>query len=112
VKQKGFAGHEALQDELAPYLREVRARVERRWNEALLTRYRGTNPTRAVVDCVIAPDGSLVAATIVDAGPDRLYAALCREAIERAAPFGAFPFQVPDIYRSSNLEIRWTFSFL
>lgn len=112
VKQQGIAGYEAIQSDLAPYLREVRGRVERHWNQALLTRYRGTNPTRAVVDCVIAPDGTLVSATVVDPGPDRLFAGLCKEAIERAAPFGPFPFQVPDIYRSGNLEIRWTFSFL
>jgi hypothetical protein len=40
------------------------------------------------------------------------YAPLCREAIEKAAPFSAFPFKVPEIYRDENLEIRWTFSFL
>lgn len=111
VDQQGFAGYEALQDELAPYLKEVQLRVERRWNEALMTRYSGTSRARAEVDCVITPEGK-VTATIVDDGGNRLYGALCKNAIERAGPFAAFPFTVPDMYRSKNLEIRWTFSFL
>lgn len=111
VNQKGFAGYEALQDELAPYLREVQLRVERRWNEALMTRYQGSSKVRAEVDCVITPDGK-VTATIVDDGGNRLYGALCKNAIEQAGPFPPFPFDVPDIYRSQSLEIRWTFSFL
>lgn len=112
VNRQGLAGFEAMQDQIAPYLREVRRRVERRWNVALLTRYSGTSPTEAVIDCAIAPDGSLLFARIVGAPRDRVFAALCQAALEQAAPFGPFPFEVPDLYREKNLEIRWTFSFL
>ena len=112
VRNEGFTNFDAIQDQLAPYLREIRRRVERRWNEALLTRYSGTSPTVAVVDCAIAPDGTLVQVNIIGEPRDRVYAALCMEAIQRAAPFSPFPFEVPDIYRGQNLEIRWTFNFL
>jgi outer membrane biosynthesis protein TonB len=112
VKNKGFTGFEALQSEIAPYLQEVRRRVERRWYEALVLRYSGSERTEVVVDCAITPEGKLASLSIVGEPQDRVYAALCKEAIERAAPFGPFPFKVPDMYREENLEIRWTFSFL
>ncbi len=112
VKQRGLAGFEAMQDQIAPYLREVRRRVERRWHVALLTRYSGVHPTEAVIDCAIAPDGSLLFARIVGRPQDRVFAALCRAALEQAAPFPPFPFEMPDLYREKHLEIRWTFSFL
>jgi hypothetical protein len=112
VKREGFTNFEAIQDEIAPYLREIRNRVEKRWIEGLVTRYSGTQPTKAVIDCQISPDGRLVSAEIVGVPEDPLYAALCQRALQRAAPFGPFPFQVPDVYRNQNLEIRWTFSFL
>ncbi len=112
VQNKGFVAFEAMQHEIAPYLQEVRRRVELRWNEMLLTRYSGTQPAEAEIDCAIAPDGTLAYVRVVGKPEDRVYAALCAAALRRAAPFGAFPFEVPAMYRDRNLEIRWTFSFL
>ncbi len=112
VKSVGFTNYAAIQDALAPYMKTVRGKVEREWNRALITRYSGTARTVAEVDCTIAPDGRLLSAKVVGLPRDRVYAALCREAIERAAPFDPFPFIVPNMYRNKNLEIRWTFSFL
>jgi hypothetical protein len=86
--------------------------VELRWNEALLTRYFGTNPTVAEVRCEIASDGRLVRTEIVGSPRDVVFAGLCQHAIQRAAPFGAFPFAVPPEYQNQNLEIHWTFNFL
>ena len=117
VRSKGFAGFEAIEDEIAPYLKEVRARVERNWRAALQLRYSGTTPTRAVLECSIRPDGMLEHVRIVEGGVSPTgvsptYAPLCKEAVERAAPFPAFPFKVPEMYRERSLQIRWTFSFL
>jgi len=112
VKKEGLTSYEALQDQIAPYLQEVRRHVERQWNAALLTRYSGTSPREVVIDCAIRPDGELAYVRIVGPQSDRIYAALCKDAIEKAAPFRPFPFRVPEMYRSRNLEIRWTFSFL
>lgn len=112
VNKQGFPGFEAAQSEVAPYLREVRRRVENRWNAMLLTRYSGTSPSTVLIDCGIASDGHLAYVNIAGDPKDRVYAALCKEAVEKAGPFGAFPFKVPDMYRNKNLEIRWTFSFL
>ncbi|HPO14664.1 MAG TPA: hypothetical protein PLI09_14585 [Candidatus Hydrogenedentes bacterium] len=112
VNTIGFPGFEASKDQVAPYLHEVRRRVEKRWNAALLTRYSGVSPTEVVIDCAIASDGRLARVEIVGEPEDRVYAALCKEAVEKAGPFKPFPFKVPDMYRNKNLEIRWTFSFL
>ena len=109
---KGFLSFEAHQDEMAPYLRKLRMKVEKRWKGLLQIRYSGSAATKAVLDCAIAPSGELVFVRVVDAGESPTYAGLCKEAIEKSAPFGSFPVEVPAMYRSKNLEIRWTFSFL
>ncbi len=108
----GMTNFEALRHDLAPYLDQVKKAVERRWIEMLLMRYSGTSPTRAEIFCAIAPDGTLVEASIVGMPKEYLFAGLCRDAVQRAAPFPPFPFQVPDIYRNQNLQITWHFSFL
>lgn len=112
LSKQGATNFDAIQNEIAPYLKQVRKQVEQRWNEMLYTRYSGTSPVKAVIDCAINPQGELVSVTVVAPDGDRLYSALCRDAVQRAGPFGAFPFEVPDIYRDKNLEIRWTFNFL
>lgn len=108
----GFLNFEAMQHELAPYMAQVRQRVEKRWRIALELRYTGSQPAQAVVDCAISPQGELVYVRIVDPGPRVGFSTLCKEALEKAAPFGPFPFETPDMYREKNLEIRWTFNFL
>lgn len=109
---KGFVSFEAMRNEFAPYLREVQKRVEKRWHTMLQMKYSGTTPTKAVLDCAIGSDGTVVYVRIVDAGDSLTFAPICKEALEKAGPFPVFPFTVPDVYRSKNLEIRWTFSFL
>ncbi len=111
VQKVGVQGFEALQDQIAPYLKQVEEAVERRWREALLTKYAGSRATEAEIDCEIGPDGRIVSLKINGTPDDRVYAALCKEAIEKAGPFGPFPFTVPEIYRNRNLEIRWSFNF-
>jgi hypothetical protein len=112
IKGKGFLGFEAMQDEVAPYLLEVRRRVERHWRAAMALRFGGTTPTRAEVDCAITPEGTLEFVRIAEPGKAIGFAPLCKESIEKAAPFPPFPFKVPDIYRNKNIEIRWTFQFM
>jgi len=112
IAGNGFLSFEAMESEFAPYLREVRNRVERRWKALIQLRYSGSSATKAVLDCAIDPKGRLVHVTVVEPGSSASYAGLCKEAIERAGPFPPFPFEVPAVYREKNLEIRWTFSFL
>jgi hypothetical protein len=112
VTNKGFLSFEAMESEIAPYLREVRARVERKWKAKMHLSYSGTSSTRAVLDCAIASDGKLAYVNVIEAGDSATYAGLCKRAIEEAGPFPPFPFKVPDVYRNQHLQIRWTFSFL
>lgn len=108
---RGFVGFEAKQSELAPYLKQVRRTVENQWRALLQIRYTGTTATEAILDCAIRPDGTLAYVRIVEPGDSPTYGALCKVAVEKAGPFGPFPFEVPEIYRRKNLEIRWTFSY-
>ncbi|MFM1919210.1 MAG: TonB terminal [Candidatus Hydrogenedentota bacterium] len=112
VINKGFASYEAIQDEAAAYLEQVKARVEKEWREALLLRYSGVLPRSVNVDCEIAADGRLVSVTYAETPEDRLFGSICLDAIRRAGPFPPFNFEVPEIYRNQNLEIRWHFNFL
>lgn len=112
VKSLGFLSFEAAQSEFAPYLRDVRDRVERRWKTIMHVRYSGTTTAQAVLDCTITPDGSLDKVSIIEPGNSATFAGLCKQAIEQAGPFGPFPFKVPEVYQNQNIEIRWTFSFL
>ena len=70
VKNLGFTNFEAIQDEIAPYLLEIRKYVERRWIEMLLTRYSGTKPALAVIDCAIRPDGVIESTATVGNAED------------------------------------------
>lgn len=112
AKNKGFLGHEAMQHEMAPYMLEIRKRVEKRWRALLQLNFSANIPSQAVLDCAIAPDGEVAELAIVDQGESASFARLCKEAIESAGPFGPFPFEVPSVYRNKNLEIRWTFSYM
>ena len=112
VEAQGFANFEAKQHELAPYLKSIREKVEREWRAALQMRYTGTTPTKAVIECTINPTGEIVSVEIIEPGSSVSYGPICKDAIQRAGPFGAFPFEVPPIYQNQNLEIRWTFSFM
>ena len=111
VTNQGFTSFEAIQHEVAPYLEEVKKRVEREWTAALL-KYNGTQARSVEVDCEIAADGRLALVEVVSPVGDIIYETLCAEAIRRAGPFDPFPFEVPEIYQNQNLEIRWRFSFL
>lgn len=112
IRKKGFMSFEAHEHLLAPYLLKIRKAVERQWRTGLHFRFSGSSRALAVIDCAIAPDGSIVFARIVDPGRSASYASLCRRAVESAGPFEPFPFEVPEVYRSQSLEIRWTFSYM
>lgn len=112
VRETGFLAFEAMRHEVAPYFEKIRRAVRREWYAALQLNYSGVLPTKAVLECAINPQGELVYVNIVSRGNSPSYAPLCKMAIEKAGPFGPFPFKVPDVYRNKNLEITWTFHFL
>lgn len=110
--KSGFTSFEANKHELGEYMLKVRNRVEREWRAGLQLRYSGVSRTYAIIECSIRPDGTLEYAKIVEPGSSLTYAVMCRQAIENAAPFGPFPFDVPEIYRTENLRITWKFSYM
>ena len=112
VKATGLASFEAHRHALGAYMLEVRRRVDRAWRSALMLKYSGSTPAAALLDCAIDPRGKLVFSIVIDPGDSATFALLCKEALKRAGPFPPFPFEVPAIFRSKNLEIRWRFTFM
>lgn len=112
AQAQGYTNFEAKSDEFAPYMLEIRKRVERHWRTALHLKYSGTGRTSAELECAIKPSGEIAYVRVMDSGNSLSHAALCKEAIEKAGPFPPFPFEVPELYRKENLEIRWRFSFM
>jgi hypothetical protein len=110
--RKGELSFEATKHAMADYMLAVRRKVERTWRSALQFRFSGTSKVAAVLECTISPDGRVVDVTILDRGDSFVYASLCKQAIERAAPFDPFPFDVPDEMRQENLVIRWKFTYM
>ena len=108
---KGPLSFAANEHELARYMDHVQSRVELVWRSVLRFRYTGTNQASAVLECSIRPSGRIASVKIANAGESAIYAALCKEAIEKAGPFRPFPFEVPEMYRSENLQVSWTFTF-
>lgn len=112
IEAKGFTSYQANKHEMAAYMLEVRRRIERNWRAALSLRYSGATSTETQMEFAIAPSGRLMRATVLDAGDSVVFAALCKDSIEKAAPFPPFPFEVPKIYRDQDMVIRVTFRFL
>jgi len=112
AEKSGFTSFEATKHVLGDYMLNVRRKVEQQWRAALGFRYAGVGRVESLVECSIRPDGTLEYVRIVEVGGSMSYAIVCRDAIEKAGPFGPFPFEVPDIYRKENLEIVWKFSYL
>jgi hypothetical protein len=108
---KGPLSFAANEHELAQYMDHVQHRVELVWRSVLRFRYTGTQQASAVLECSISPSGRIASVKISNPGESPIYAALCKEAIEKAGPFRPFPFEVPEMYRSENLQVSWTFTF-
>ena len=109
---KGPLSFAAKKHEMGEYMLDIRRKVERQWRAGLQLKYTGVSRTYAIIECSIRPTGKLEFVKILEPGPSMSYAILCRDAIQQAAPFKAFPFDVPAIYRNENLEITWKFSYL
>lgn len=110
VMEQGFVGFEAIRDDVAAYyLEHVKPVIRRNWITNMLARYSGTMRAVADVEMAIAPDGTLAYAEIQGNPSNRIFAALCKLAIQQGTPFKPFPFRVPPEYRDQNLVIHCTF---
>ena len=112
TNESGVMNFEAKSHELGEYMLEVRRRVERQWYTALQLRYQGVKRAEATIECSIRPDGTLEYVRIKDKGNSMTFAIVCRDALQLAAPFPKLPIEVPEIYKSQNIEITWRFSYM
>lgn len=110
--EEDYIGFEAIQDDVAAYfLKHVKPVIRRNWITNLLTRYTGTTRTKAMIALAIAPDGHIAKAEVMGAPDDRIFAALCRDAVQKSGPFPPFLFQIPPEYRDQNLVIHCRFQW-
>lgn len=112
ASKSGVINFEAKSHELGEFMLQVRKRVEFEWHSAIRLRYRAVRRTEAIIQCSIRPDGMIESVEIVDPGTSMAFAILCRESIRDAAPFPELGFEVPEVYRSRNIDIRWRFSYM
>ena len=112
VEGKGFLNFDANSHEMAPYMKEIQKKVRTYWLAGVQMRYPGSTRAKAKIKCSIRPNGTLESVEVINAGNSVTFSLICSQAIQRAAPFPEFPFDVPKIYRNENLEITWTFSYL
>jgi len=111
AKDDGPLSFEANKHELGEYMLRVRQMIKLEWRRGLQLRYRGAGPADAVIKFGISPTGRLVFAKVIEQGSSITYAAMCKGAIEDAGPFPPFPFEVPDEYRTQNLEVQIKFNY-
>ena len=109
--RNGDLNFEARQHVLGEYMLGVRRKVERSWRSAVRIKYANVRHAETRVKLSIRPDGTIASVEIVDQGTSFSFAALSREAVQQAGPFEPLPFDVPEIYRSRNLEITWRFTY-
>ena len=109
--ESGVLNFEAREHELGEYMLHVRRKVERQWRTAIRLKYASVRHAEARVKLSIRPDGTIAAVEILDDGNALPFAALSREAVWDAGPFDPLPFDVPEFYRSRNLDITWRFSY-
>jgi hypothetical protein len=110
--ERGEFSYEATQHFFADYYLRMRREVEVTWNLLLSTRYLGLDPSRAVVDFQVLPDGSLGEVHIRTLEGDELFAGACVGSIRRSAPFGPVPYdaRLPEETRGLPLHMRYTFT--
>ncbi|MFP6583927.1 MAG: hypothetical protein VCD00_15415 [Candidatus Hydrogenedentota bacterium] len=112
ASESGVINFEAKSHELGEFMLQVRKRVEFEWHSAIRMRYPSVRRVEAIILCSIRPDGMIESVEIIDPGTSMTFAILCRESIRDAAPFPELGFEVPEIYRSRNVDIRWRFSYM
>jgi hypothetical protein len=112
VDDSGILSFEAKKDELGGYMLEVKRRVELKWHTAIHLQYEGVKKAQASIACSIRPDGTLEYVKIKKMGDSMPFAIMCRAAVANAAPFPKLPIDVPEVYRSENIEITWRFSYM
>lgn len=109
--RNGVLSFEANQHEMGEYMLHVRNKVEKSWRGAIRSKHSGVRHAEARIRLVIRPDGQIELVEILDDGGALVFAVLSREAVKDAGPFDPFPFDVPEIYRSENLDVTWRFTF-
>lgn len=111
----GEYSFEATQHLFADYFLRLRDQIENTWLLLLTSRYTGLDRSRAVVDFLIQPDGTVTALTPQASEGDELFPLVSTLAVRNAAPFDPVPYDaIPDLppgARDLPLRVRVTFNY-
>lgn len=116
AEAEGEFSFEATQHFFADYFLHLRREIENTWVLLLMTRYTGLEPSRAVVDFQILPDGSVRGLAVRSGeGDEEIFPLVCTMAVRNAGPFPPVPYdsipQLPPEARDLPLRVRVNFNY-
>lgn len=115
AEAEGEFSFEATQHFFADYYLRMQHEIETTWTLLLTSRYRKMDPSRAVLDFLVRPDGTLAELSPLAAEGDELFPLVCGLAVRNSAPFGPVPYEaVPQLPESAHrlpLRVRATFNY-
>lgn len=115
AEAEGEMSFEATQHFFAEYFLRMRREIETTWTLLLTSRYKKMDPSRAVFDFLVRPDGTLDGLSPLGAEGDELFPLVCGLAVRNSAPFGPVPYetvpQLPESARRLPLRVRVTFNY-
>lgn len=110
--EEGEFSYEATQSLFADYFLGIKNEVETKWNLLLFSRYSNLEPSRAVIEVLVQPDGTLGEMVVSARDGDELFPVVSSVAIKNSAPFGPIPYdpRMPAEARELPLRIRFHFT--
>lgn len=115
AEAEGELSFEATQHFFADYFLRMRREIETTWTLLLTSRYKKMDPSRAVFDFLVRPDGTLADLSPLGAEGDELFPLVCGLAVRNSSPFGPVPYeavpQLPESARRLPLRVRVTFNY-
>ena len=115
AEAEGELSFEATRHFFADYFLRMRREIETTWTLLLTSRYKKMDPSRAVFDFLVRPDGTLEALSPLAVEGDELFPLVCGLAVRNSAPFGPVPYEavprLPESARRLPLRVRVTFNY-
>jgi outer membrane biosynthesis protein TonB len=103
---------DAMSTPFGAYDRAIVESISQRWYDLLDRQQFAQNRTgKVTVYFHLNPDGSVTEMKITETTVGDLFAYLCRDAIEQAAPFGAWPSDMRRLVGANFREITFTFYY-
>ena len=113
VKRRALSSSlDAIATPFGDYDRKIVSAISQRWYDLLDSQQFADSRTgKVTVNFHLTPDGTVTELTITDNTVGKLLGYVCQEAIEQAAPFGAWPSDMRRMVGTNFREITFTFYY-